>query len=508
MITYKSTRGSKKEYTFSQSILKGIADDGGLLLPLKIPKFQIEEINSLQKRSYQEIAFFVMKLLETDFPDDVLKKAINKAYGDNFDTDQIAPIVHLRENQYILELWHGPTSAFKDMALQLMPLLFSEALKLNKDPMQYLILVATSGDTGAAALEGYKNKEGIRIVTLFPENQVSSIQELTMTTFNGKNGRVMAVNGNFDDAQRLVKEIFNDQGFNKKLTAEYGVSLSAANSINWGRLVPQLFYYLVSYVRLIEQKKIKAGDEIDIAVPSGNFGNLFAAYFMKQMGLPIRKFICASNANNILTDFIHTGIFDISGRSLVETPSPSMNILVSSNLERFLFMISGEKAQVKKWMEDLKEKKRFEVDGETRKKLGRFIFADWVDNKDSLLCIKNTLRETGYLIDPHTAVALEVANRYKKQVKNNDVPLLICSTAHWAKFPRDVAHALYGESELGDNGDVFGLLEKVKSRVQKTYVPKNIFALQKRKKNKIYAYQPVKEAIEEAIVSFLGITKA
>lgn len=502
MILYKSTRGSGKKYTFSQVLLKGIAEDGGLFLPVKIPQFSLKDIEKLQHKSYQEIALFIMKLLETDFPEPVLRDLINKAYGQNFDNPQIAPLVHIKENEYILELWHGPTAAFKDMALQLMPLLFSQALSSKKEePKKYLILVATSGDTGAAALEGYKNKKGIKIIVLFPQNQVSSIQELTMTTFKAENGKVIAINGDFDDAQTLVKDIFNDRKFNEKLLTKYGVSLSAANSINWGRLVPQLFYYLVSYVRLLEEKKIKIGSEIDIAVPSGNFGNLFAAFFMKQMGLPIRKFICASNSNNVLTQFFQTGVYDISNRDIIATPSPSMNILVSSNLERFLYLITNNSVRVKEWMKDLKEKKRFTIDTDTRKKIGEFIFADWVDNTDGLTCIKNTLEKTGYLLDPHTAVATEVANRYKSQTKSEDVPLIICSTAHWSKFPRHVFAAINGASQ---EKNIFKLLSLIKQKAPKTQIPPNILALQKKEKTNIPVLPPSKDVIEEAILNFLS----
>lgn len=501
MITYRSTRGSKKEYTFSQALLKGIAQDGGLLMPVQIPKMPLKKIGELQNKSYQEIALFLMELLETDFPVDVLRKVIQASYSQNFDSPQIAPLVHLKDNQYLLELWHGPTAAFKDMALQLMPLFFSEAIKVKNPSLQYLILVSTSGDTGAAALEGYKNKENIGLVVLYPQNQISKIQELTMTTFKAQNSKVIAIKGDFDEAQSIVKAIFNDKEFNTKLLTEYSLTLSAANSINWGRLVPQLFYYLTSYIRLLDWKKIKLGDEIDIAVPSGNFGNLFAAYFIKQMGLPVRKFICASNSNNVLTEFLQTGIFDISGRVIVPTPSPSMNILAPSNLERLLFLVTNNSQRINHWMNELKEKKKFSIDKQTKKDLQRIFYADWVDNKECLACIKNTLEQTGYLLDPHTAVAVEVANRYEIQKKDN-TPIIVCSTAHWSKFPQDVYKAVYGESNKTEK-NIFKLLSEIKKQFPNSQIPKNIIALQAKKRMRVPVYQPTKEAIEEAIIKFL-----
>lgn len=499
MITYLSTRGDKTKYAFSQALLKGLAPDGGLLLPTKTPTINRSQLKSLENKSYQEIALFLMKQLQTDFPDSVLTRLINDAYSTNFDDPKIAPLVHLRENEYILELWHGPTAAFKDMALQFMPLLFSEALQINKSSYSYLILVATSGDTGAAALEGYKNKKNIKIIAFYPDGGVSTIQELTMSTFTASNARVIAVNGDFDSAQTVVKEIFGDENFNLDLKNKHKILLSAANSINWGRLVPQIIYYLSAYIQLSEQKKIKIGDPVDIAVPSGNLGNIFAAFFAKQMGLPIRKIICASNSNNVLTEFFQTGTIDITGRAIVDTPSPSMNILIPSNLERLLYIISGSSAKTKKWMEDLKKTKRFSVDSATLKNMQNFIFTDWVDNSATLECIKDTLDKTGYLIDPHTAVAVEVVRRYKKSEKKQ-IPIITCATAHWSKFPEDTYNAVFSKSEK----NIFKIFKKITTEIPTASVPKNIQKLQKLNPQKIPVLKPDKSSITPEITKFVN----
>lgn len=499
MITYLSTRGDKTKYTFSQALLKGMAPDGGLLMPAKTPSISRSQIKSLQNKSYQEIALFLMKKLRTDFSEKALNQLINNAYGTNFDDPKIAPLIHLKENEYILELWHGPTAAFKDMALQFMPLLFSEALNINKSKYSYLILVATSGDTGAAALEGYKNKDNIKIIALYPDGGVSTIQELTMSTFIASNAHVIAVRGDFDSAQTVVKEIFGDDKFNSDLKNQYKILLSAANSINWGRLVPQIIYYLSAYIQLSEQNKIKIGDSVDIAVPSGNLGNIFAAFYAKQMGLPVRKIICASNSNNVLTQFFQTGTIDITGRKIIDTPSPSMNILIPSNLERLLFMVSASTEKTAQWMNDLKKSKKFSVDQKTLRKMQDFIFTDWVDNSATLKRIKDTLAETGYLIDPHTAVAVEVVNRYKK-LEKNQIPIITCATAHWSKFPEDTYKAVFDKSEK----NIFKIFKKITTNIPTASVPKNIQKLQKLKPKKIPVLKPDKTYIKAEIIKFIN----
>ncbi len=434
---YKSTRDNNKKYSFSEVLLKGIADDGGLFIPEKIPKLTLNQLTQLSDMAYQKRAVFVLNLFKTGFPKGVISNIVNQAYSTNFDTSLIAPLIHLKDNQYVLELWHGPTLAFKDMALQIMPLFFSKAIK---KPNRYLILVATSGDTGKAALEGYKDKENISIIVFYPEKHVSKIQELQMTTQEGENVSVVAIKDNFDKCQSLVKEIFNDKRFNNILKSKFKTTLSSANSINWGRLVPQIVYHVSSYVDLIRMGVISAGDQIDISIPTGNFGNILAAFYARGMGLPVRKLICASNANNVLTKFLQTGVYDIRNRSLVKTPSPSMDILVASNIERLLYLLTNNPKQVSDWMNHLKLNKFFMVDIATKNKLKDIFYADWVSNIDCLKHIKALYSETKYLIDPHTSVAHIVAERYI--AKTNIIkPVIICSTAHWSKFSRSIVNA-------------------------------------------------------------------
>jgi len=416
MISYTSTRGDNKKNTFSEAILKGMAPDGGLFVPNKLPRFSLNELRKLSKKSYQERAVFIFNLFETNFSDDVIKKIVAQAYASQFDIQNITPVVHLKDNQYILELWHGPTAAFKDIALQIMPLFFLEAIKKEKSNFRYLILAATSGDTGKAALEGYKDKENISAIVFYPNGKVSQLQQLQMQTQEGRNVSVYALLGGFDKVQTLVKDIFQDTAFNKKLLKK-GIILSSANSINWGRLIPQIVYHVSSYIDLVNQKVITFGDAIDVVVPSGNFGNLLAAFYAKKMGLPIRKFVCASNKNNVLTGFFQTGTYDITNRSLSKTPSPSMDILIASNIERLLFLITNDAKQVSLWMRELRTKKKFSVDSATKKILQEEFSADWVSNKECLQNIKRIYDDTHYLMDPHTSIAQIVAERYSKREK-------------------------------------------------------------------------------------------
>ncbi len=480
MIKYKDTRGGNRLYSFSEVVLKGIADNGGLFVPAKIPKISFGQLKLLKDKSYQERAFFIFNLFRTDFPRKLLKKIIKKAYSNNFDHPKIVPLIKLQDKQYILELWHGPTSAFKDMALQIMPLLFSEALRIknqklikdNQKPLKYLILVATSGDTGKAALEGYKNLKNIFIIVFYPKKGVSRLQELQMVTQEGNNLGVYGVEGNFDDVQKMVKEIFNDKEFNQKLLKKRTV-ISSANSINWARLFPQIIYHLGGYLDLLKEKVIKPGDKIDIVVPSGNFGNMLAAFYAKKMGLPIRRLICASNANNILSEFLKTGIYDVRNRILVKTPSPSMDIIIAGNIERLLLEITKNSKKVAGWMEQLKSEKRFKVDKTTKKALSKLFFADWVSNEKCLMTIKKTFIKTGYLMDPHTTVAQAVVERYGRG-KSKSIPIIICSTAHWAKFAKNVYKALSG-NKFNSRGlkNEFKIIEKIQNTFSVS-IPNNI----------------------------------
>lgn len=509
MITYHSTRGDKHAYTFSEVILKGIAPDEGLFVPEKIPTIAIEDLQQLLGKSYQQTAEYIFKKFETDFLDNEIKTFVEKAYASQYDTKEITPLIHLKDNEYILELWHGPTAAFKDIALQIMPLLFSEAITKNnkqrikngEKPLRYLILAATSGDTGKAALEGYKNKKNISIIVFYPEGKVSKLQQLQMQTQEGENVAVFAVKGDFDDTQTLIKNIFNNKSFNDELKQKYQTILSSANSINWGRLIPQIVYHFKSYLDLVEKKAIQFGEEITICVPSGNFGNLLAAYYAKQMGLPIKKFICASNENNVLTHFLQTGTYSVKNRNLVMTPSPSMDILIANNIERLLYFITNNPKQVAKWMNQLKTTGEFSVDEKTKTKLQKEFFADYVTNDACLNTIKKQFVEQKYLLDPHTSVAHVVAERYL-QSTGETLPIIICSTAHWAKFPRDVAKAL-GIRE-GINDDAFTLIQKICSLDQKIKAPNSLISLEGKKQRFTKTVTANQQVIEELIKTIVG----
>lgn len=442
---YVDTRGAAGEpVPFTEAVVNGLAAGGGLYVPQELPSMTVDEIVKLAELPYAERAAAVYKAFNIDLADEVIDELMARAYGDNFDDEAVCPITSLDENTHILELWHGPTSAFKDMALQCLPHFFSasasalrEAGRLDHD---FMILVATSGDTGKAALEGFKGVDGTSIGVLFPDGGVSDIQRKQMVTTTGDNVRVWAVRGNFDDCQTGVKRTFSDEAFAEKLLAEDAVALSSANSINWGRLLPQVVYYISSYAELVASGKIEAGDEIDVCVPTGNFGNILAAWYAKQIGTPIGMLLCASNDNRVLTDFINTGTYDISDRAFILTASPSMDILVSSNLERQLFELTGRDGEaIGRWMADLNEKRCFRVDSDTFARVRENFSADSIDNAQCLATIKEVLDEHGYLLDPHTAVAYAAAQNLR-----GENPVLIASTAHWAKFGDNVYRALHG----------------------------------------------------------------
>lgn len=442
---YVDTRGAVKEpVPFTEAVIEGLAPGGGLFVPQNIPTFSLDEIVSLADAPYAQRAARVYKAFGVDLPDETVDALMAQTYGDNFDDEAICPITSLDDKTHVLELWHGPTSAFKDMALQCLPRFFSASAKelraRGKLDHEFLILVATSGDTGKAALEGFKDQEGVKIAVMYPDGGVSDVQYKQMATQAGDNVMVWGVRGNFDDCQTGAKAVFGDAAFNERLMAEQKVALSSANSINWGRLLPQVVYYLSSYAQLVADGKLAAGQELDVCVPTGNFGNILAAYYAKRMGAPIGMLLCASNENRVLTDFINTGVYDISDREFVLTPSPSMDILVSSNLERQLFELTGRDSQaVAQWMDDLKREKRFRVDAGTFEKMRALYASDSVDSAACLDTIKRTYERTGYLLDPHTAVAFEVAERLR-----GENPVLVASTAHWAKFGEAVYRALYG----------------------------------------------------------------
>ncbi len=443
---YIDTRGAvERPVSFTEAVVKGLAPGGGLFVPQEIPSFTLEEICSLAALPYAERAAKVYGAFQPDLTDEQLAAITASAYGSNFDTPEICPITALPDQIHMLELWHGPTSAFKDMALQCLPRFFSvcasELRKRGQLEDTHMILVATSGDTGKAALEGFCDVDGVAIGVMYPDGGVSDIQFKQMATQRGRNVVVWGVEGNFDSCQTGAKKVFNDAAFARELHDRFKVALSSANSINWGRLMPQIVYYISAYGSLVAQGALAPGEVMDVCVPTGNFGNILAAYYAKRMGTPIRRLLCASNENRVLTDFINTGTYDIAHRDFVKTPSPSMDILVSSNLERQLFELTGrDGAAIKGWMADLQENGKFQVDRETFAKMRELYQADSVDNATCLETIERIYQTTGYLMDPHTAVAYKVA----ETLREDDVPVVVASTAHWAKFGNNVYRALHG----------------------------------------------------------------
>lgn len=474
---YRDTRGlDTTRPTFTDAVVKGISHGGGLYVPEQLPSFELEEILALADLPYWQRAATIFERFGVDLPGGRVAELMRIAYGDNFDDARIAPLEEVVAGMHVLELWHGPTSAFKDMALQCMPVFFSEAIALKQKCGEltddYLVLVATSGDTGKAALEGFADRDHTRIAVFYPAEGVSDIQRKQMVTQRGENVSVFGVRGNFDDCQNAVKAAFNDDAFNAELHEAHALKLSSANSINWGRLLPQIAYYVSAYADMVASGGVVAGAEMDVCVPTGNFGNILGAYYAKKAGVPIGKLLCASNENNVLTDFIATGTYDISAREFVTTPSPSMDILISSNLERLLFELAGAE-RVREWMASLFAEGRFRVDRETFGALRALFIGDWVNNDESLGVISRVYDETGYLMDPHTAVAWEVAERLR------DVnPVLVVSTAHWAKFGADVYKALtgllYGDPLPVETAGLTGvqLLGKVQELAENACVPR------------------------------------
>ena len=439
-VTYKSTRNSKETATASEAILKGLAEGGGLFVPDCIPALDVD-FNNLAKMSYQEVAYEVMSRMLTDFTEEELKYCINSAYDDKFDTPDIAPLVK-KAGAHYLELFHGATIAFKDMALSILPYLLVTSAKKNHVKNDIVILTATSGDTGKAALAGFANVPGTRIIVFYPKNGVSPIQEKQMVTQKGDNTAVVGIVGNFDDAQTGVKNMFNDKEL-AKIMDEKGFQFSSANSINIGRLVPQMVYYVYAYTRLIANGEIKAGDKMNVVVPTGNFGNILAAYYAKEMGLPIAKFICASNDNKVLYDFFETGIYD-RNREFILTTSPSMDILISSNLERLIYRIAGDDSDKNaKLMEALAVEGRYEITDEMKKNLSEF-YGNYASEEETARMIKKVYESDHYIMDTHTAVAAVVYDKYT-DATGDRTPAVIASTASPYKFTRSVMEAVDGK---------------------------------------------------------------
>lgn len=455
-LSYQSTRGGETGVTASQAILKGLADDGGLFMPSFIPKLD-KTMEELASMTYQETAYEVMKLFLTDYSEEELKRCIAGAYDSKFDTEEIAPMAKA-DGAYYLELYHGSTIAFKDMALSILPYLMTTAAKKNQVKNKIVVLTATSGDTGKAAMAGFADVEGTAIIVFYPKDGVSRVQELQMVTQKGDNTHVVAIHGNFDDAQTGVKKIFGDKAFAETL-AGMGCQLSSANSINIGRLVPQVVYYVYAYAKLLANGEIEAGEQINVTVPTGNFGNILAAYLAKQMGVPIKTLICASNENKVLYDFFRTGTYD-RNRDFILTTSPSMDILISSNLERLIYLSTGCDAVANAaLMKELNEKGSYTVTEEMRKFMEDFRggFASEEENRDT---IKKVFDDTGYLIDTHTGVAAAVYSRYREETKD-DAKTVIASTASPYKFSGSVLEAIAGSQEAEDEFAIVDRLAEI-----------------------------------------------
>lgn len=441
---YKSTRGSIYTKTAPEAIIAGLAEDKGLYVPDSFPQLPFK-IEDMQGKTYKEIAFQVMKAFFPDYTDEEMKHCVDGAYDGKFEAEDVVPLVDAADTHF-LELYHGRTAAFKDMALSILPYLLTTAIKKEKEDHKICILTATSGDTGKAALEGFADVEGTEIIVFYPNEGVSEVQERQMVSQEGANTHVFAINGNFDNAQSGVKAIFNDDKIAEELAAK-GIKLSSANSINIGRLVPQVAYYVYAYIKLVERGAIKNGEPMNVVVPTGNFGNILAAYYAYKMGIPVNRFICASNENKVLTDFINTGVYDIR-REFHLTNSPSMDILISSNLERLLYHLSGDDGeQIKALMEDLDGKKVYEVSDKIKEGLKVF-YGGFATVEETNETIGKVYKEAGYLMDTHTAVAYKVYEDYKNAT-GDKIPAVIASTASPYKFADSVAKAI-GLAECKD----------------------------------------------------------
>lgn len=493
-ILYNSTRSKSAPVTASEAILKGLSEDGGLFVPDHIPAFD-KSLRELSEMTYGQVAYEVMKLYLSDFTEQELKDCIAKAYDSKFDTKEIAPMAEA-EGAFFLELFHGPTIAFKDMALSILPHLLITSAQKNHIKNEIVILTATSGDTGKAALAGFADVEGTRIIVFYPKNGVSPIQEKQMITQKGKNTYVVGIHGNFDDAQTGVKNIFGD----KELAAymdEKGFQFSSANSINIGRLVPQIVYYVYAYVKLLKEERIKDGETINVVVPTGNFGNILAAFYAKQMGLPIGKLICASNENKVLFDFFRTGIYD-RNREFVLTSSPSMDILISSNLERLIYRLAGNDPELNKdFMTALGTSGAYSIT-ETMKENLQDFYGNYAGEEETAGAIRRLYEDTGYVIDTHTAVAACVYQKYRKET-NDQTVAVIASTASPYKFTRSVMTAIDDRyREMED----FELVDEL-CRLSGTEIPGAIREI--REAPILHDHVCEKAEMKQTVMDFLGI---
>lgn len=495
---YTSTRDKSVKVTAAEAIAKGISADGGLFVPTEIPKITSDFVNSLVPMSYIDRAKEVLKLYLTDFTAEELSMCVEGAYkAGKFSSEKVAPLYKLSDSANVLELWRGPTCAFKDMALQLLPYLLTVSAGKTLKDTEIVILVATSGDTGKAALEGFRDVPNTKILVFYPVDGVSPMQKLQMTTQEGSNVSVCAIEGNFDDAQSGVKRIFTDKDIEKKFK-ENGLAFSSANSINWGRLVPQIVYYVSAYCDMIAAGELKNGEEMNVVVPTGNFGNILAAYYAKRMGIPVKTLVCASNANNVLTDFLTTGTYD-KNRDFYCTTSPSMDILISSNLERLLFHLCGENdAQIREWMSELAEKGKYTVTDDVESKIKELFAAGCCDDIETKATIGKVFAEKKYLCDTHTAVAVKVYDDYK--AKTGDItPTVIASTANPYKFSASVLSAIT-DSIKADNE--FDMVEELFEKSGEP-VPSQLATL----KGKTPRFTGVckKEDMKQVVFDMLGI---
>lgn len=493
-ILYNSTRSKSAPVTASEAILKGLSEDGGLFVPDQIPAFD-KSFRELSEMTYGQAAYEVMKLYLSDFTEQELKDCIAKAYDSKFDTEEIAPMTEA-DGVFFLELFHGPTIAFKDMALSILPHLLITSAKKNHIKNEIVILTATSGDTGKAALAGFADVEGTRIVVFYPKNGVSPIQEKQMITQKGKNTYVVGIHGNFDDAQTGVKSIFGDKELAVYMD-EKGFQFSSANSINIGRLVPQIVYYVYAYVKLLKEERIKDGETINVVVPTGNFGNILAAFYAKQMGLPIGKLICASNKNKVLFDFFRTGTYD-RNREFVLTSSPSMDILISSNLERLIYRLTGNDPEINKdFMTALGSSGAYSITEAMKENLQDF-YGNYADEEETAETICRLYEDTGYVIDTHTAVAACVYQKYRKET-NDQTAAVIASTASPYKFTRSVMTAIDDRyREMED----FELVDEL-CRLSGTEIPEAIREI--REAPILHDHVCEKAEMKQTVMDFLGI---
>ena len=493
-VIYRSTRSNGAPVTASQAILKGLSDDGGLFVPDHIPTLD-KSLKELAGMTYQQVAYEVMKLFLTDFTEEELKNCINSAYDSKFDTEKIAPLVKA-DNAYYLELFHGSTIAFKDMALSILPHLMITSARKNNIKNEIVILTATSGDTGKAALAGFADVKGTRIIVFYPKNGVSPIQEKQMVTQKGANTFVVGIHGNFDDAQTGVKKIFSDKELAKEMD-EKGFQFSSANSINIGRLVPQICYYVYAYAQLCKDGKIEEGEKINVVVPTGNFGNIMAAFYAKNMGLPIDKLICASNDNKVLYDFFRTGTYD-RNREFVLTTSPSMDILISSNLERLIYRIAGNDADKnRELMSALTGNGKYEITEEMKAQLADF-YGNFASEAETAAEIRRLYEKCGYVIDTHTAVASAVYGKYVAETGDHKTTV-IASTASPFKFTRSVMDAI--DTKYDVMGD-FELVDEL-SKIAKVKVPGAIEEI--RTAPILHDTQCDVDKMKDTVKSFLGI---